>query len=64
MSKIYIKDKDIANRFDVDRATIWRWSKNGNFPKPIKMSDGCTRWSLNEIENWEQEQVERRKALK
>lgn len=63
MSKFYVKDTDVANRFGVDRATIWRWSKNGKFPKPIKISDGCTRWLLREIENWEEEQASQRKAL-
>lgn len=46
-------DKQIAKRLGISRATTWRWVKNGNSPKPIKISDGCTRWRLADLEKWE-----------
>lgn len=49
----YYKDTDIAKRFDVCRITIWRWVKNNDFPKPVKLSPGCTRWKEDDIINWE-----------
>lgn len=50
----YLSDKQLAERFSVGRATIWRWVKSELFPKPIKLSASCTRWKLSEIEVWEQ----------
>jgi len=49
----YQSDKQIAQRFKVSRATIWRWVKEGRFPKPIRLSPGCTRWKSSEVEEWE-----------
>jgi|TARA_B100000959_G_scaffold52017_2_gene54087 prophage regulatory protein len=54
-STSYHSDKQIAQRFKVSRATIWRWAKEGHFPKPIRLSPGCTRWKLSDIEEWEAE---------
>jgi predicted DNA-binding transcriptional regulator AlpA len=31
-------------------ATIWRWVKEGNFPRPIKLGPKTTVWNLDEIE--------------
>ncbi len=50
---IYVSDKQLAKRFDVNRITIWRWRKSDlNFPSPIKLSPGTTRWKLEDIEKW------------
>ncbi|MFH7325893.1 helix-turn-helix transcriptional regulator [Desulfurivibrio sp. C05AmB] len=37
-------DRQVAARYNVSRCTIWRWVERGQFPKPIKLSPGCTRW--------------------
>lgn len=50
----YISDKQLAEHFGVHRITIWRWSKiDPTFPKPVRLTPGCTRWKLAEIEVWE-----------
>ena len=52
--KIYITDIDLSERFGVHRMTPWRWLKSDpTFPKPLKLTPGCTRWRLSEIEAWE-----------
>jgi prophage regulatory protein len=53
---IYISDTQAAVRFSVSRATIWRWTQNGKFVQPVKLSPGTTRWKLSDIEAWETEQ--------
>ena len=54
---VYVSDKQLAIRYGVHRTTVWRWIRNGEFPKPIKISEGCTRWRLSEVEQWESEQL-------
>ena len=49
----YLADTEVAARYKVGRATPWRWTQKGAFPKPIKLSPGCTRWRLSDIEAWE-----------
>ncbi|OOY11655.1 AlpA family transcriptional regulator [Thioclava marina] len=50
---MYLSDKQAAARFSVSRITIWRWARETDFPSPIQLSPGCTRWKLAEIEGWE-----------
>lgn len=49
----YQSVKQLANRYGNDVATIWRWVKKGQFPQPVKLSPGCTRWRLSDIQEWE-----------
>lgn len=52
--KTYLSDDQLAKRYNISRVSVWRWSKNApHFPKPVRLSPGCTRWLLNEIEAWE-----------
>ena len=59
---IYVTDTILAARFQVSRATIWRWVQTRQFPDPIKLSAGCTRWRLAEVEDWESGQVRARRG--
>jgi predicted DNA-binding transcriptional regulator AlpA len=49
----YLSDKDLAARYRNSRATVWRWVQTRNFPRPIRLSPQCTRWSLNDVLQWE-----------
>lgn len=40
----------LAERYDVDKSTIWRWAGRDILPRPIKISEQCTRFDLDEIE--------------
>ncbi len=54
MAETYIADTRIAIRYGVHRTTVWRWLKSDpTFPKPVKLTPGCTRWKLSEVEIWE-----------
>ena len=59
---IFLSDKQVAERYNVNRASVWRWVKNGFFPEPLKLTPGCTRWALAELEKWEAERMSTRKA--
>lgn len=49
----YLKDIEVAKRYNISRPTIWRWVKNEKFPRPIKLGEGSTRWRLSDLERWE-----------
>ena len=51
----YSSDKILAEYFGTSRSTIWLWSKTGHLPKPIKLSEGCTRWCNKAIKQFEKE---------
>ena len=44
----------LATRFGVSVATIWRWVRENKFPAPVRVSDRCTRWERSAVEKHEQ----------
>jgi len=57
--QIYLSDKQVAMRYGVARGSVWRWTKeNENFPKPVRFTKGCVRWSLSELVAYERKQAE------
>jgi len=54
MAEIYITDRQIGARFNVHHLTPRRWLKTDpTFPKPVRLTPGCSRWRLSDIEAWE-----------
>lgn len=54
----FLSDAQVATRYGVHRSTLWRWLKNDtDFPKPVALSPGCTRWRLIELEAWENKRL-------
>lgn len=49
----YLSAAQVAARYQVGRATPWRWVQKGEMPVPIRLSPGCTRWRLSDLEEWE-----------
>lgn len=45
----YASDTQLAARYDVSRATIWRWVREGRLPAPVKLTPGCSRWRLSAV---------------
>ncbi len=59
MSNIFLQDNQVADRYGVGRVSIWRWLKSDpTFPKPFKLSPGCVRWRLADLESWEVQRAE------
>ena len=54
---VYLSDRDLAARYRITRASIWRWIDTRALPKPIQFSPGCTRWRLSDLERWETQKI-------
>jgi predicted DNA-binding transcriptional regulator AlpA len=52
---VFLRDREVAERYGVDRKTVWRWVRSGSFPAPVPLSPGCTRWCLEDLQEWEGE---------
>ena len=46
-----------SGRLPFSPNSIWRLSRLGRFPKPIKLSEAVTAWRLEEVESWEAARV-------
>lgn len=56
---------EVAQRYGRSRATIWRWVKtNKHFPEPIKLSPGTSRWSENQLLEFESRAPKRKSRKK
>jgi predicted DNA-binding transcriptional regulator AlpA len=54
----YLKAGEVAARLGCSIPTIWRRSRDGHMPRPVRFSPGCTRWRLSEILAYERDGVE------
>jgi prophage regulatory protein len=57
-AEVFLSDRQLAARFNVHHLTPRRWVRDDpTFPRPVKLSPGCTRWKLSEIEAWENQKA-------
>lgn len=40
---------DLRDIFRVSLNTIWRWSKDGRLPAPVKLGPNSTRWRAGDV---------------
>ena len=52
MTNRALRIKQVAQKLAVSEATVWRLSSTEPFPKPIKLSPGCTVWLEAEIDHF------------
>ena len=52
----FLSDKQISSRYNISRATVWRWVQENKLPTPYHFTVGTTRWKLSDLEKWEAEQ--------
>ena len=48
----YQTRNQLEKLFKVSPATIYRWIKEGNFPKPVRLGANMVRWKASDIEAW------------
>jgi len=46
----YVSADFLAERYDVDKSTIWRWVTKDILPKPVRISEQCSRFDLEAVE--------------
>ena len=59
-SRPFLSVKQVAERYGLSVATIWRWSKErDDFPRPRKLGSGSTRWKLDDLVAFERSDAPR-----
>ena len=48
----YQTRQQLEKLIKVSRPTLYRWMKNGDFPKPVHMGANMVRWKASDIKNW------------
>lgn len=47
-----IRLPDVMSRVGLGRSTIYRWMKEGKFPKPVQLGGHVVAWVEDEVEAW------------
>jgi predicted DNA-binding transcriptional regulator AlpA len=48
----YLRQRQVLGLVPFSAATLWRKSKDGTFPKPVKLSAGVTAWKASAVQQW------------
>ena len=48
----FVREKTLLSPYGplpIDRSTLWRWVKEGRFPKPVKIGPNTTAWRAEDV---------------
>lgn len=61
MDVTHLTPEDLSKRLNISKRTIYRWRETGKGPRGFRAGKHL-RWTLAEVEAWEQEQIEKEQA--
>ena len=47
-----LTDKQVCQITGLSRPFVWKHTKLGKFPQPVRLSSRCTRWRRSDIMDW------------
>ena len=57
----FVRVAGLSQMLSVSRSTIWRWvNTKHDFPQPVRLTKGVTVWSVEEINNWIEKNVNKK----
>lgn len=54
---LFLDVHGVARRYNVKVATVWAWANKGRLPQPVRLTPGCSRWRLKDVEAWEEQRA-------
>lgn len=51
-SVVFMREKDVLKLVPFGRCSLWKFSKDGTFPAPIKISSGISAWREKDVLEW------------
>lgn len=48
----YIRAAGVVKFIPVSKSTLYRWSADGTFPKPVKLSANVSAWKTEDVRAW------------
>ena len=55
-----IRLKEVIDSTGLARSTIYKYIKDGTFPKPVSLGDRCVGWVDSEVHDWILTRIEER----
>lgn len=51
--KCFLREAQLVpHMIPVSPATLWRWVREGTFPRPVRLSSRITAWRTEDVERW------------
>ena len=50
--------EQIGQLVNVHASTVYRWTREGHFPKPFMVGGGATRWRARDYNEWVKQKAE------
>ena len=47
-----LRSAEVLRLIGLSRATLWRMTKLGDFPVPVKLGRRCVGWRASEVQDW------------
>jgi|HubBroStandDraft_4_1064222.scaffolds.fasta_scaffold925965_1 prophage regulatory protein len=60
LSDEVLRSPDPERLIGVHRSTLWRWEREGDFPKRIKLGGRASGYLRSEVEQWLRDRAEER----
>ncbi len=48
----FLNQTEVQKKFGISRTTLYRWTRDGNFPKGMRLSSNMLRWKQDDVESW------------
>jgi prophage regulatory protein len=48
----YIRAQELATILAVHRTTLWRWVRDGHFPRPVRLGPNTVAWDSIQVDVW------------
>lgn len=52
MAERVLRWPQVADRLGVSSVTVWRWERDGHFPRRVRLGANAAGWLESEIEAW------------
>ena len=63
MNERILRYPEVRKKVPVTNVTLWRWEKEGTFPKRVRLGGNSAGWIESEVEAWiEQRAAERKES--
>ena len=49
---LLLSDKEVSRLLGISKPWIWKHTRLGNFPEPVRFGSRCTRWRKADILAW------------
>lgn len=48
----YLRPKAVCELLSISKATLYRWTNKGHFPKPVKLGSRAVGYDMSEIQDF------------